>query len=105
MIIPITIIILIIIGLIYLKNKSKIVKIAILIVLVLLIYFSLNKVVSLNEIDFTSPRQIVNVFYTYAMWVGNTLTQLWDIGKETATIVGHTIKLNETGIQNNILKK
>ncbi|MDD2444800.1 MAG: hypothetical protein PHX15_01530 [Candidatus Nanoarchaeia archaeon] len=104
MIMPIVIIILVIIGLIYFKleHKGKIIKTVILIALALLIYFSLTKVVSLQEIDLTSPRQVANVLYTYVGWIGNTLTQLWDIGKETATIVGHTIKLNETEITKNL---
>ena len=100
---PIVIIILVIIGLIILnRHKGKIIKTVILIALALLIYFSLTKVVSLQEIDLTSRRQVANVLYTYVGWIGNTLTQLWDIGKETATIVGHTIKLNETEITKNL---
>lgn len=105
MILPIVIGFLVIVGLIYFKieHKGKIVKAIILVSLFLLLYFSLTKVISLQEIDFTSPRQVANVLYIYVGWVGDTLTQLWDIGKETASTVGHTIKLNETEIQKNLL--
>ena len=86
------------IGLAYLKfehHASKI-KIIIIIIIGFIIYFSIVSHFNSNQVDIRSPSGIINGAYLYAGWIGQTATNLWDIGTDTASLVGNAVKVNNT---------
>ena len=94
----IAIIILIIIGLAYLKfeHHTRTLKIAAIIIIGFMIYFSIIGVFSSEHVDLTSPRGIINGVYLYVGWIGQTANSLWNIGTDTVTMVGNAVKINNT---------
>ena len=90
--------IIILIGLwaLQLEHHTRKIKIAIVIAVVALFYFSMTSILTSDEVSLESPRGIINAVYVYAGWVGQTATNLWDIGVDTTTLVGNAIKTNNT---------
>ncbi len=88
----------VLIGLWYIKveHHAHKVKIAILIILGLLIYFSMVGIFSSDKVNLTSPRGIVHSAYIYFGWIGQTASNLWNIGTDTTTLVGNAIKINNS---------
>lgn len=86
------------IGLFYLKMEHHTHKIKILVILVIgfIIYFSIVNHFNSDEVDITSPSGIVNGLYLYVGWMGQTATNLWDIGTDTSSMVGNAVKVNTT---------
>ena len=86
------------IGLPYLKfeHHSRKIKIAIILLLGFMLYFSIVNHFGSNKVDMNSPRGIINGIYLYVGWVGQTASNLWNIGTDTVTLVGNAIKFNET---------
>jgi len=95
------ILIIVFIGLAFLKidHHTRVIKIFIVLALLLLIAFSMYNLFRVKEIDLSSPKDVVNTVYLYFGWLGNTLTQLWDVGKDTVTTVGNVIKINQSDIE------
>ena len=78
------------------EHHTRKLKALVFAILGLALYFSLLGMMSSNEVNIDSPKGIVNAVYTYFGWIGETSTRLWDIGKDTTSMVGHAIKLNVT---------
>jgi hypothetical protein len=87
----------VLIGLAYIQfeHHSKKVKIFIFVIIGGLIYFSMMSVFTSETVDLTSPRGMVNGVYVYFGWIGQTATSLWDIGTDTAHMVGNAIKVDK----------
>ena len=94
----IAILIFIIIGVwvIKMEHHGRKVKIVIVILIGALLYFSIIGVFSSEKVDLTSPRGVVNSVYIYFGWMGNTISQLWDIGTDTVSMVGNAIKIRNS---------
>lgn len=88
----------IIIGLIVLQleHHSRRIKALVFAVIGLVLYFSLVGILSSGEVSIDSPRGIINAVYTYFGWIGETGSKLWDIGTDTASLVGNAVKVNAT---------
>ncbi len=97
----VVILILVFIVLAFLKidHHTRVLKIFVLLGILLLIAFSMYNLFKVKEIDLSSPKDVVNTVYLYFGWLGNTLTQLWDVGKDTITTVGNVIKINQSEIE------
>jgi hypothetical protein len=90
--------ILIIIGLYFLKidHHTRKIKLVLIVIVGLIIYFSIMGVFKSEQVDVTNPRGIINAAYVYFGWIGQTISNLWDIGVDTVSLVGNTIKTNNT---------
>ncbi len=88
----------VLVGVFYVKMEHHSRKIAIVLIVIIgaLLYFSLIGVFNSEKVDLSSPRGIVNAVYIYFGWIGQTATNLWDIGLETSHTVGNAIKINNT---------
>ncbi len=86
------------IGLVYLKfeHHTKKIKIVIFLVVGFVLYFSLVSHFNSENVDLTSPRGVINGIYLYAGWLGQTTSNLWNIGTKTVTLVGNAVKINNT---------
>jgi len=86
----------ILIGFWYLKmeHQTRRVKIVVLIIIIALLYFSMMGIFSSEKVNLTSPRGIVNGIYVYFGWIGQTMSNLWDIGVDTVRTVGNAIKIS-----------
>jgi len=93
----IIIVVLIFVGFYYLKmeHHAQKLKIVILIILAAIIYFSMMNIFTSETIDLTSPRGVVSAVYVYFGWIGETASELWDIGVDTTHLVGNAIKVNK----------
>ncbi len=101
MVIPwIVIIISLLILAIFLKfeHHAKTIKTIILLLFLLLLGVSMYNMFKSQSIDTSSPKEIVNMVYMYFGWLGNTVSELWDIGKSTVQTVGNVIKIDKTNI-------
>ena len=89
---------LVILALLFLKaeESTKIVKILIVIFLGFVVYLSITGLFMSNKVDLNSPRGIFNAVYVYFGWLGQTTSTLWDIGTDTASMVGNAIKVNSS---------
>ena len=94
--IVITVLVLLGLWFFQLEHHTRKIKIVVAIAVVALLYFSMITIFSSQEVDLTNPRGIVNAVYFYAGWIGQTATNLWDIGVDTTTLVGNAIKVNRT---------
>jgi hypothetical protein len=92
------IIVLVFIGLWFLKleHHSRKFKIVIIVLVVALIYFSMMSIFTSERVDLTSPRGVVNAVYIYFGWIGQTASNLWDIGADTVSLVGNAVKVNNS---------
>jgi hypothetical protein len=63
-------------------------------VVVILIFLSMSSVLSKETVDLTSPRGVMNAIYLYVGWLGETTVDLWDIGKESISLAGNAIRVN-----------
>jgi len=78
------------------EHHSRKVKIVVIILIGALIYFSMINIFTSEQVDLTSPRGVVNAVYIYFGWIGQTASSLWDIGADTAGLVGNAVKVNNT---------
>ena len=90
--------ILVILGLVLvnLEHHARKVKIAAVIIVLMMIYFSVVAVLGSGKVNLGSPGGIVSGVYYYFGWLGSSLSQLWDIGKDSAIAVGNVIKMNNS---------
>ena len=90
----------VVIGLFFLKmeHHTRKLKVLILVALGFVIYFSLMGMLNSEDVDVNSPKGIVGAVYTYFGWVGETGARLFDIGKNTVSLVGNAVKVNVTDI-------
>ena len=79
-----------------LEHHTRKIKIAVLILIIAIFYFSMITIFTSQEVDITSPRGVVNAVYLYFGWIGQTASNLWDIGVDTTNLVGNAIKINRT---------
>ena len=88
----------IVIGLLVLKaeHQTRKVRIIALVIIGFLLYFSIVSLFTSQDVDITSPRGIVRATYLYFGWIGQSASNLWDIGVDTAHLVGNAIKFNNT---------
>ena len=88
----------IIIALIWLEveKKFKWIKILLLVLLIAILYFSFIGVSKSKEMDFSSPRGVYMAVTSYVSWIGNTGKDVFNIGKDTVTLVGNAIKENHS---------
>ncbi len=95
----IVILLLLAIGLIYMKleHHGRVIKVIVLVFLLFMILFSMSSILKMRgTTDYSDPKEIVQTVYYYFGWLGNTLSQLWSIGQETAVTVGNVVKVNES---------
>ncbi|MEA3248461.1 MAG: hypothetical protein U9Q73_02025 [Nanoarchaeota archaeon] len=86
----------IIFVLLKMDHHIRIVKLVIIAIIGILIYFSMMGIFSSEQVDLTSPRGIVQATYLYFGWIGETTGKLWDIGTDTASLVGNAIRVNNS---------
>ena len=88
----------VVVGLWYLKmeHHSRKMKIVVIVLIGALIYFSMMNIFTSEQVDLTSPRGVVNAVYIYFGWIGQTASNLWDIGADTASLVGNAVKVNNS---------
>ena len=88
----------VLLGLVLLKMEHhlKLIKVIIITLVGLLIYISMMGIFSSGQVDITSPRGIVQATYIYFGWIGETTGKLWDIGKDTTSLIGNAIKVNNS---------
>lgn len=55
----------------------------------------MSSVLSSGTVDLTSPRGIINAVYLYVGWLGETTSELFDIGKESFSLAGNAIRVEE----------
>lgn len=94
------VIILLYVGFVFLKmeHHTRKLKILLIVGVVLLIYVSVMNIFSSDRVDLTSPRGIIKGVYLYVGWIGTTISNLWDVGKDTVGMVGEAVKTeNSTG--------
>ncbi len=86
------------IGLFYLKMEHHAHKVKIVIILVVgfIIYFSIVNHFNSDQVDITSPKGVINGVYLYVGWIGQSASSLWNIGTDTASLVGNAVKINNT---------
>ena len=94
----IVVIVLVLIGLWYLKieHHSRKIKVITLVLIGAIIYFSMVGILSSEKVDLNSPRGALNAVYVYFGWIGQTASNLWDIGTDTVHLVGNAIKIDNT---------
>ena len=87
----------VLVGLWYIKveHHTRKIKIIILVVIGAIIYFSMIGIFTSEQVSLSSPRGVVNAVYVYFGWIGQTASSLWDIGTDTAHLVGNAIKIDE----------
>ena len=87
----------VLIALYYLKAEHHAQKIKIIVIILLgaVIYFSIMGVFTSDQADVTSPRGVVNTVYVYFGWIGQTASNLWDVGVDTTHMVGNAIKTDD----------
>jgi len=97
----------VIIGFWYLKmeHNTRKAKVIIIIILGALIYFSMMGIFSSEKVDMTSPRGMVNGMYIYFGWIGQTMSNLWDIGVDTVRTVGNAIRIDNDSKQEDFQKR
>ena len=88
----------VVVGLWYLKmeHHSRKMKIVVIVLIGALIYFSMMNIFTSEQVDLTSPRGVVNAVYIYFGWIGQTASNLWDIGADTVSLVGNAVKVNNS---------
>ena len=79
-----------------LEHHGRKVKVIIILLICVVIYFSIIGIFTSNEVDITSPRGIVKGVYLYVGWIGQTASNLWEVGTDTVKTVGNAIKINNT---------
>jgi hypothetical protein len=92
----IIIIALVALFLIKIEHHIKKYKVAAIVIIVAILYFSIMGIFSNEEMDLSSPRGIIKASYIYFGWMGETASKLWDIGTDTASLVGNAIKMNNS---------
>ena len=87
-------VILVVFALVYLRieHHARKVKIIVLIVVGLLLYLSVVSVFGSKKFDLSSPEGILKAGYSYVGWIGHSVLQIWDIGKDSVKAVGNVIK-------------
>ena len=95
------------IGLWYIKVEHHTHKIKVIIIVIIgaLIYFSLVGIFSSERVDLTSPRGIANGVYVYFGWMGNAISNLWDIGTDTVRTVGNAIRIDNDSEEDTIRRR
>ena len=78
------------------EHMDRKIKVVIFVVLGVLIYFSVVNLFNSATVDLTSPKGIIGAVYLYVGWIGRTLANLFDVGKETVQMVGNAISFNVT---------
>ncbi len=102
MIIPwivIIIAVLLVVCFMKLDHHAHILKTVIIIGIILLLGFSMYNMFKSKNIDYSSPKEIINTIYMYFGWLGNTVSELWQVGKDTVSTVGNVIKIEDSDIQ------
>lgn len=82
-----------------LEHHTRKIKVVILALLAAVLYFSLMGLLNSTEFSFSNPRGIVNAVYNYFGWIGRTGSEIFDIGKNTVSLVGNAVKLNATAVR------
>jgi hypothetical protein len=87
----------VLLGLWYLKmeHHTRKAKAIIIVLVCALLYFSMMNVFSSEKVDLTSPKGMVNGVYVYFGWMGQTISNLWDVGADTVHTVGNAIRIND----------
>ncbi len=88
----------VLIGLFLLKMEHHTRKIKVISVIIIgfILYFSIVGMFTSEQVDLSSSRGVVNAVYLYFGWIGQTATNLWDIGTNTVDLVGNAIKINNS---------
>ena len=88
----------ILVGFWYLKmeHHTRKAKVIAIVIIVALLYFSMMGIFSSEKVNMTSPRGIINGVYVYFGWMGQTVSNLWDIGADTVRTVGNAIKIGDS---------
>ena len=90
--------VIIVLALLFLRmdHSFRRVKTIALILIAFVIFISVTTFFNSKDLDLKSPKGVVSALYFYAGWMGKTVGNLWDVGKDTAHMVGNAIRLNNT---------
>lgn len=78
-----------------LKHHAKALKIISVITILLLLYFSISYVFNAQNVDLSSPKEVIGGVYYYVGWIGSSLSQVFN-SRGSAVAVGNVIKGNQT---------
>lgn len=78
------------------EHHGRKIKIVLILIAVLLLYFSVVHVFNSNDVDLKSPGGVVKAVYAYFGWIGRSVGNLWDVGRDTTGRVVQAVQLNET---------
>ncbi len=85
----------VIIFLILVFQKFKGVKenwtLALFIILIVFIAFSMTSMIQSGKMKLDSPGAIINSLGVYFGWVGETIFNVWGVGKDAVRTIGNTI--------------
>ena len=84
--------------LIFLKieHHGRTVIFVIILLAIIFLYFSATSVISSEEFDLSSPKEIVRAAGMYFSWLWNSVSGLWEIGEDTTGRVVETINFTDT---------
>lgn len=77
------------------KKHTRKLKIVLVLLLCLMIYISIMKLLSNENISLDSPRGIASAIYYSFGYLGETIGNVWEIGSDTVTTVGNVIRSEE----------
>jgi disulfide bond formation protein DsbB len=95
----IVIAVIVILALFFLRmeHHTRKLKLIVLALLVFFLYLSLMSVMKSDQVDINSPKGVMNAVYVYFGWLGRTIGNLFEIGVDTARMVGNAVKINNSG--------
>jgi len=64
------------------------IKVITIVIILFLIILSLITVLKSSDIKLDSPKGVISGFSVYSKWMGNTISNLWDVGVD----VTHKVK-------------
>lgn len=78
------------------KDMKKVFLPIFLIGIILLIYFSISPKLKAQELEFNSPKAILNSVMVYSSIIGESIMSVINTGKNSVIAVGNVIKGNQT---------
>jgi hypothetical protein len=96
MIIWVAIIFLAVMSILFFKfeHHLRLLRVALLAIVIIFIYLSMSSVISSESVDISSPKGVASAIYVYIGWLGETTTELFQIGKDAGSLAGNAIKVD-----------
>lgn len=77
-------------------KKLKWLKFVLIIAVVAFLYVSVTQVLHSDNYDFSNPKGIFLAVQSYVSWTGNTIKEIFEIGKDTIEQVGEAVKFEDS---------